>query len=114
MRCAVVVLALVLMAPAADAGITVRHGPSPAIVGAAAYYAGGYGYRPYYGPVYVRPYVRRDGSYVPGHYRSRPDGYRYNNWSMYPKVNPYYNPNARYYRNPSVPMFWIPTRAWGY
>ena len=59
------------------------------------YYGGYYGsyYSPYYGggsgSVYVRPYLRRDGSYVPGHYRSAPDGYFHNNWSTYPNVNPY-------------------------
>ena len=38
---------------------------------------------------YVRPYVRRDGTFVRGHYRSYPDGNFYNNWSTYPNVNPY-------------------------
>ncbi len=41
------------------------------------------------GDVYVRGYVRRDGSYVAPHYRSAPDGNPYNNWSTYPNVNPY-------------------------
>lgn len=39
--------------------------------------------------VYVNPYVRRDGSYVPGHMRTLPDGNRFNNWSTRPNVNPY-------------------------
>ena len=28
---------------------------------------------------YVQGYIRKDGTYVPGHYRSSPDQYRYNN-----------------------------------
>ena len=59
------------------------------------YYGGYYGgyYQPSYGSgassAYVRPYLRRDGSYVPGHYRSSPDGNLCNNWSTWPNVNPY-------------------------
>jgi hypothetical protein len=30
---------------------------------------------------YVRPYVRSDGTYVQGHYRSSPNTYRYDNYS---------------------------------
>lgn len=41
------------------------------------------------GAVRVRAYRRSDGTYVRGHYRSRPDGDRRNNWSTYPNVNPY-------------------------
>ncbi len=29
---------------------------------------------------YVDGYMRRDGTYVPGHMRSSPDAYRYNNY----------------------------------
>jgi hypothetical protein len=54
--------------------------------------------------VRVRSYVRSDGTYVSGHYRSSPDSSFYNNWSTYPNVNPYtgatgtrYSPN--YYRS---------------
>ena len=39
--------------------------------------------------VYVRGYYRGNGTYVQPHYRSNPDGNRYNNWSTYPNVNPY-------------------------
>lgn len=39
--------------------------------------------------VWVNPYTRTDGSYVPGHYRTAPDSNPYNNWSTYPNVNPY-------------------------
>lgn len=30
--------------------------------------------------VYVKPYYRKDGTYVPGHYRSAPDDSRANNY----------------------------------
>jgi hypothetical protein len=30
---------------------------------------------------YVRPYNRHDGTFVPGHYRTNPDGNPYNNRS---------------------------------
>jgi hypothetical protein len=39
--------------------------------------------------VYVRGYVRSNGTYVQPHYRSNPDGIFENNWSTYPNVNPY-------------------------
>ena len=39
--------------------------------------------------VYVESYVRSDGTYVPGHYRSAPDGDQSNNWSSVGNVNPY-------------------------
>lgn len=39
--------------------------------------------------VYVRPHARRDGTYVPGHYRSKPDGNPHNNYSYPGNVNPY-------------------------
>jgi hypothetical protein len=39
--------------------------------------------------VLVDPYLRRDGTYVDGHYRSNPDGNPYNNWSYPGNVNPY-------------------------
>jgi hypothetical protein len=41
------------------------------------------------GAVHVRGYVRKDGTYVPPHYRSAPDGNFYNNWSTKGNVNPY-------------------------
>lgn len=41
------------------------------------------------GPVRVDPYVNSNGTYVQGHYRSAPDGNRYNNWSTQGNVNPY-------------------------
>ena len=41
------------------------------------------------GSVYVTGYTRKDGTYVPPHYRSAPDGNPYNNWSYPGNVNPY-------------------------
>ncbi len=42
-----------------------------------------------YAQVWVRPYFRRDGTFVQGHHRSYPDGNPYNNWSFPGNVNPY-------------------------
>lgn len=39
--------------------------------------------------VYVPGYVRSDGKYVQGHYRSAPDGNPYNNYSTRGNINPY-------------------------
>jgi hypothetical protein len=39
--------------------------------------------------VWVDPYVRNDGTRVDGHYRSKPDGNPYNNWSYPGNTNPY-------------------------
>lgn len=39
--------------------------------------------------VYVRGSLRHDGTVVPPHVRTRPDGNLYNNWSTHPNVNPY-------------------------
>ena len=39
--------------------------------------------------VYVKPYFKKNGTYVQGHYRSNPDGNFYNNWSTKSNVNPY-------------------------
>lgn len=39
--------------------------------------------------VYVHPYLRGDGTYIGGYYRSNPDGYQFNNWSSYGNINPY-------------------------
>jgi len=38
---------------------------------------------------WVRGYVRKDGTYVQGHYRSAPDGNFWNNYSAKGNVNPY-------------------------
>lgn len=39
--------------------------------------------------VYVNGYYRSNGTYVQPHYRSDPDGYKWNNWSSRGNVNPY-------------------------
>jgi hypothetical protein len=39
--------------------------------------------------VYVKPYLKKNGTYVQGHYRSNPDGNFYNNWSTKGNINPY-------------------------
>jgi hypothetical protein len=49
--------------------------------------------------VYVRGYYRLDGTYVRPHYRTRPDGYFWNNWSSYGNINPF--TGERGYRLPS-------------
>lgn len=41
------------------------------------------------GDTYVRPYVRKDGTFVEGHFRTRPDATPYNNYSYDGNVNPY-------------------------
>ena len=40
-------------------------------------------------PVWVRPHVRSDGSYVQGHSRSAPDSNPYSNWSTQGNANPF-------------------------
>jgi hypothetical protein len=60
--------------------------------GVASHGSGGYSSPAYSapgGPVGVNEYFRRDGTYVPGHYRSAPNGDPSNNWSNSPNVNPY-------------------------
>lgn len=48
-----------------------------------------YGKSNSYAPVYVNSYVKSNGTYVNGHYRTAPDYTKSNNWSSYPNVNPY-------------------------
>lgn len=38
---------------------------------------------------YVAPHVRRDGTFVEGHWRSAPDGNHFNNYSAQGNVNPF-------------------------
>lgn len=38
---------------------------------------------------YVKPHVRKDGTYVEGHYRSSPDNSRINNYGSQGNFNPY-------------------------
>jgi hypothetical protein len=61
---------------------------------------------------YVRGYVRRDGTYVAGHYQTNPDSSRLNNWSSQGNVNPYtgkvgtvdrYAPTSTYPSYPTAP-----------
>jgi hypothetical protein len=58
--------------------------------------------------VYVRGYVKSNGTYVQPHYRTSPNNTVYDNWSTYPNVNPYTGntgtktyPNNSYYNAPS-------------
>lgn len=56
---------------------------------------------------YVRPYVKRDGTYVEGHYRSSPNSTNWDNYSTQSNINPYtgsegsrardYSPEAQNY-----------------
>lgn len=39
--------------------------------------------------VYVKPHVTRDGTYVPGHWRTAPNKSTADNWSTAPNVNTY-------------------------
>lgn len=39
--------------------------------------------------VWVRPTIRKDGAFVPGHFRTCPDGIKRNNWSYPGNVNPH-------------------------
>lgn len=41
------------------------------------------------GRTYVRGHIRKDGAYVPPHYRTAPDSSFYNNWSTLGNINPY-------------------------
>ena len=38
--------------------------------------------------VWVDPYMKKDGTYVDGHYRRDPDGNPYDNWFYPGNVNP--------------------------
>jgi hypothetical protein len=38
---------------------------------------------------YVKPHIRKDGTYVEGHYRSAPDNSKINNYSSQGNYNPY-------------------------
>lgn len=39
--------------------------------------------------VYVKPHIRSDGTYVPGHHRSSPNSNDFDNFSTKGNVNPY-------------------------
>lgn len=51
--------------------------------------------------VHVDGHVRRDGTYVPPHYRTAPDDTRMNNWSTRGNTNPYTGQPG--YRDPYAP-----------
>lgn len=38
---------------------------------------------------YVRGYIKENGTYVPGHYRSTKDNYPFDNWTQKGNVNPF-------------------------
>jgi hypothetical protein len=38
---------------------------------------------------YIKPYVKKDGTYVPGHYQTKPNETKVDNYSSKPNVNPY-------------------------
>lgn len=38
---------------------------------------------------YTRPHMRKDGTYVPGHYSTEPNDRRYDNYSGRGNINPY-------------------------
>ena len=60
------------------------------------------------GDTYVRGYTRKDGTYVQPHFRSAPDGNRFNNWSTQGNVNPYTGKEGTrdpYATNPSSSTF---------
>jgi len=64
-------------------------------------------------PVYVRPYVRGNGTFVQGHYRSAPDSTPLNNWSTYPNVNPFTGSvGTRRYDTPALGFGASPSRGY--
>ncbi len=58
--------------------------------------------------VYVKPYYRKDGTYVEGYYRSSPDGDATNNYSYPGNTNPYTGITAPNYSLPdtyNIPVY---------
>lgn len=39
--------------------------------------------------VYVKPYIKKDGTYIKPHYRTKPNKTKRDNWSTKGNVNPY-------------------------
>lgn len=67
------------------------------------------------GTVYQPGYMRRDGTYVDPHYRSTPDGNRFNNWSSQGNINPYTGRQGTidpYRQPPSSYGFGSPSRSY--
>lgn len=58
-------------------------------------------------PVRVRGYIRSDGTYVPPHVRSSPNGSTLDNWSTKPNYNPYTGQQGTQNPAPPVPQ-WRP------
>jgi opacity protein-like surface antigen len=44
--------------------------------------------------VYVKPHIRKDGTYVEGHHRTTPDATKLDNYSTKGNVNPYTGENG--------------------
>lgn len=61
------------------------------------------------GPVIVRGYVRKDGTYVAPHYRSSPDGNFNNNWSTDGNFNPYTGEDGKLSQPPARSGLGIPS-----
>ena len=61
--------------------------PSFNSYGASRYYD--YSYRPSVGEHYVNGYMRDDGTWVDGHYKTNSDDSFWNNWSSYGNTNPH-------------------------
>lgn len=51
---------------------------------------------------HVNGYVRKDGTYVPPHFRSSPDAYKFNNFSSQGSTNPYTGERGT---NPAYPQY---------
>lgn len=54
---------------------------------------------------WVNGYYRKDGTYVRGHYRSNPDGYKWNNYGPSRNESDRYNPYGRDYDNDGSPNY---------
>ncbi len=65
------------------------------------------------GPVHVRGYVRKDGTYVAPHYRSAPDGNFSNNWSTKGNFNPYTGAAGTRVTPPAVRSTYAPSYRGG-
>jgi hypothetical protein len=67
------------------------------------------------GRTYVGGYVRKDGTYVPPHYRTTPDASFYNNWSTLGNINPYTGkPGTKIRPNDSSDLSFRPSTVPGF
>jgi hypothetical protein len=55
--------------------------------------------------VYVRGYIRSDGTYVRPHYRSSPDSYKWNNYGPSRNSQQLLNPRSRDYDRDGIPNY---------